>query len=162
MEQKCEICGFSYITRDSWQLFCVTYLRGNNGIIHEWTSFVCDKCNPSYELARQSTRVYSVNEPSPKDTLLALKEVLKQLVENDTNYNVRDGLVFDAMKLARQNGFQTSIYIDEKEGPDWPVFAIVLPDIGQVAWHMKNQVILFDGHSTPEKLARCLRFARES
>ncbi len=89
----------------------------------------------------------------------ALKQCIQNIVLNDTNYEVRDGFIWEAMKLARRLNYPTSVYIDEKEGANWPVFCIVLPT-GQVSWHMHNTIIPYDGHSTTEKLTRCKDFVQ--
>lgn len=158
--EACRGCKHEYLERHKWTLYYVDYLRDNNGIYDEMTSIVCDKCNTTYEPCRQRTRFHSSSE-CYAHSLFQLKGVLQRIVENDTNYSVRDGLLFEAMKLARAAGFQTSIYIDDKEGPNWPCFAIVLPQVGQVSWHMKNEIVQYDGHTTEEKLKRCLQFAKQ-
>lgn len=58
------------------------------------------------------------------DLLNKFKATLDQIVINDTNYNVRQRLILEAMGMAEQLGFETSVYIDEKVGPEYPVFAI--------------------------------------
>lgn len=94
----------------------------------------------------------------PVITLVMLQETLKKIVVNDTNYSMREYYIHDAMKMAKILGFKTSVYIDLKE-PDWPVFAIELPIVGQVSWHMKFDKLEYDNHTTAEKLSRCITFA---
>jgi len=88
-----------------------------------------------------------------------MQKVIREIVENDTNYDKREILIYKAMALARELKYKICIYIDEKSGPEWPVFSIELPLVGQVSWHMPTSKIKYDDHTTQEKLDRCLEFS---
>lgn len=81
-----------------------------------------------------------------------LKTCLMKAVDNDTNYDVRYGLVLEIMCLANKMGYPNGVRIDESE-PEWPVFYIELPT-GQVSWHMPAHKHIWDGHTTEEKFQR--------
>lgn len=81
-----------------------------------------------------------------------LKETLKSIEENDTNYKVRYDLVLRAMLFANDLGFATGIRIDYDQ-QEWPVVYIELPT-GQVSWHMPQHVVAWDGHDTRTKYQR--------
>lgn len=85
-----------------------------------------------------------------------LKSRLEEVVNNDTNYDVRYGLVLEIMCLANKLEYKTGVRIDESE-PEWPVFYIELPT-GQVSWHMPQHEMAWDGHSTEEKFQRIQEF----
>lgn len=82
-----------------------------------------------------------------------LAAVLAEIEANDTNYEVRYGLVLRAMAAAAALGYRVGIAVDHAE-PEWPVVYIELPT-GQVSWHMPAHSEAFDGHSTAEKYERC-------
>jgi hypothetical protein len=86
--------------------------------------------------------------------------VLKRIEEHDTDYEVRYGLVLDAIALAHQIGYPAGFRIDPDE-PGWPVAVIELPT-GQVSWHMPEHPTEWDGHETPEKYRRVLKFILEN
>jgi hypothetical protein len=86
-----------------------------------------------------------------------LARILRRIEENDTNYEARYGLVFDALAHALQCGYAAGVAIDYAE-PEWPVVYIELPT-GQVSWHMPKHPVDFDGHSTTEKYERTRAFS---
>ena len=79
-----------------------------------------------------------------------LASVLEKIKINDTNYDIRYPLVFEAINLSQKLGYKTGIRIDD----EWVVFQIQLPT-GQVSWHMPSDGDDWDGHSTEEKYKRC-------
>jgi hypothetical protein len=87
-----------------------------------------------------------------------LKETLKSIEENDTNYEVRYGLVLRALLFAHDLGFETGIRIDEAQ-PEWPVVYIELPT-GQVSWHMPQHNVEWDGHDSKKKYLRIYEWVR--
>lgn len=80
-----------------------------------------------------------------------LKETFRAIEENDTNYQVRYGLVLRALLFAHDLGLPAGIRFDVD--PEWPVVYIELPT-GQVSWHMPQHVVAWDGHDTSTKYQR--------
>lgn len=91
-------------------------------------------------------------------TQIKLKVVLQQLYENDVNYDIRYGLVFEAIHLALQLGLSAGVRIDPSD-PAWPVAFIELPT-GQVSWHLPEHGPCWDGHTTEEKFQRMFEYIR--
>jgi hypothetical protein len=89
-----------------------------------------------------------------RDNLIDILLVVKR---NDENYDIRNGLVLDAIVLARKVGYEAGFRIDPSE-PDWPVAYIELPE-GQVSWHLPAHPKEWDGHTTAEKYARIEKFS---
>lgn len=91
------------------------------------------------------------------ETELMLAGVLYQLVERDTDYAVRYGLVLEAMNLAHKAGYPAGFGWDSSEDPELDGFRVVayiqLPT-GQVSWHMPEHGHPWDGHTTEEKHTR--------
>ncbi|QKE56337.1 hypothetical protein [Bacillus phage YungSlug] len=87
------------------------------------------------------------------------KHCLEKIRQNDTNYVERYQLVYEAVELALELGYEAGIRIDPKE-PKWPVAYIELPT-GQVSWHMPEHTKPYDGHSTKEKYERIEQFIEE-
>ncbi|HHH39024.1 MAG TPA: hypothetical protein ENK50_05555 [Sedimenticola sp.] len=87
-----------------------------------------------------------------------LADLLARIEEADKkqDYDVRYGLVLEAMAVANRLGYAAGYRIDPDE-PEWPVAFIELPT-GQVSWHMPQHPIPWDGHSTDEKYDRCRRY----
>lgn len=79
--------------------------------------------------------------------------LLREIEKNDTNYDVRYGLVLKAVSLSHELGLKAGFRIDYAN-PEWPVAFIELPT-GQVSWHMPEHPIPWDGHTTEEKYERC-------
>jgi hypothetical protein len=88
-----------------------------------------------------------------------LGEVLGLIQENDSNYDVRYGLVLEAVTAAHCLGYEAGFRIDPQE-PEWPVAFIELPS-GQVSWHLPQHAQPWDGHDTPEKYARVDDFRKQ-
>jgi hypothetical protein len=86
-----------------------------------------------------------------------LIDLLLTIRGNDENYDVRYGLVMEAVALAVKVGYEAGFRIDPAE-PEWPVAYIELPT-GQVSWHMPQHRKAWDGHSTDEKYQRINEFA---
>ena len=84
--------------------------------------------------------------------------------DKEQNYERRTIFVYHALALAAHKGFPCGIRFDsdEKEGKKWPVVAIQLPGVGEVAWHCKAYPHAFDGHSTEEKYKRIARYVEQS
>lgn len=89
----------------------------------------------------------------------ALSRVLEHIEAHDTHYTLRYRLVLDAMHLAQRLNYKVGIRFDSQE-PEWPIVFIELPT-GQVSWHMPQHPIVWDGHSTEEKYARCRAFREQ-
>lgn len=95
------------------------------------------------------------------DVLLA--SILQDIEANDTDYDVRYGLVLQAVHLAHVAGYRAGFSWDfSEDDPDLDgrrvVAYIVLPQ-GQVSWHMREFTEPWDGHSTEEKYSRINAFA---
>jgi hypothetical protein len=86
-----------------------------------------------------------------------LVDLLLQIEQNDTNYDIRYGLVFAAVHEALQAGYSAGIALDPAQ-PDWPLVYIQLPT-GQISWHMPGFPSPYDGHTTEEKYQRIREFA---
>lgn len=84
--------------------------------------------------------------------------VLHNVLLHDESYEIRYGLVLQALHLAYQAGLDCGIRVDPKE-PKWPVVYIELPT-GQVSWHMPQHVPCWDGHTTEEKERRTRTYIR--
>lgn len=81
---------------------------------------------------------------------------LKAIAENDTNYEIRNRIIYEALAAAAQCGYPHGFRIDAAD-PEWPVAFIQLPT-GQVSWHMPQFPQEWDGHSTEEKYRRIVEF----
>lgn len=81
--------------------------------------------------------------------------LLFALIEkNETNYGVREGLVYQALAMAKALGYVAGIRVDPKH-LDWPIVCITLPnDLGEVSWHCPAYTPPYDGYSTEEKYER--------
>jgi hypothetical protein len=86
-----------------------------------------------------------------------LSDVLKQIELNDTNYDIRYHLVFEALSLASKLNYRTGQKQDQDD-KDWYILYIYLPGDKQVSWHMPNNNIEWDGHNTVTKYERCREF----
>lgn len=89
-----------------------------------------------------------------RDELMDLPLRIRQ---HDTDYDVRYGLVLEAMALAHRVGFKAGFRFDPAD-PEWPVAYIELPT-GQVSWHLPQHPVVWDRHTTEEKYRRIERFA---
>jgi len=78
--------------------------------------------------------------------------VLRSIQANEEEYEVRYGLVLEALWLADTLGFEAGFRFDPGE-PEWPAAFVELPT-GQVSWHMPQFGAPWDGHSVAEKNRR--------
>jgi hypothetical protein len=83
---------------------------------------------------------------------------LDAIKENDTRYQIRYRLVFEAVELALVLGYDAGVAIDPKD-PSWPVAYIELPT-GQVSWRMPQHPHPWDGHTTAEKYRRLRAYTK--
>ncbi len=86
--------------------------------------------------------------------------LLEQIEDNDTNYDVREILIWKLFLLCKEAGFECGIDIDptQPEGDRWPIVRIFLPGAGQVSWHMPPCKIKYDDHTNEEKYERCRKY----
>jgi hypothetical protein len=87
-------------------------------------------------------------------TVTNFADLLIEIEQNETNYDVREGLVYKALALAKELGFKSGVRFDPTS-PDWPVFCIELPDIGEVAWHCPAFDSPYVEYDTETKYSRC-------
>lgn len=73
-------------------------------------------------------------------------------------YDERTCHVYFAMFIAVAAGYTAGIRFDARDGPDWPVVSIDLPNVGQVAWHVKAVNQAWDGHTDAQKHDRIMAF----
>jgi hypothetical protein len=85
-------------------------------------------------------------------SVVTLTNLLQLIKENNTNYEVRNPLIIQAMAVASTLGYATGVRMETAE-PEWPVMYIELPT-GQVSWHIPQHTKGWDGHTTPEKYNR--------
>lgn len=86
----------------------------------------------------------------------------------DDLYKDRNAVVQLCVSLAKKLGYEAGIRQPVEDG-DWPVVTIVLPEVGEVAWHIPKEEIMidhttirpYDGHSNEEKMERIKKFASE-
>lgn len=96
-----------------------------------------------------------------------LKRILSLIKENDINYDIRYGLVLEAIGLAQKCGYFVGLDYDEEQikenNFDWVLVYIDLPT-GQVSWHMPTYYKQFnktwDKHTTEEKYERIEKFTK--
>jgi len=91
-------------------------------------------------------------------TRQALVETLRAIEQNDTNYAQRTKLVYAAMHYASELDYFCGVRYDASEGTEWPVFCIILPGVGEVAWHCKGHLFPFTNYTTEEKYKRIAEF----
>lgn len=72
-------------------------------------------------------------------------------------YADRNRMVLQALAIAARGGYDAGVAIDPAQ-PDWPVVYIVLPDVGQVSWHIPAWAGEWDGHDGPAKSDRIRSF----
>lgn len=84
--------------------------------------------------------------------IVNLANLLRQIKEADTNYEIRNPLVYNALAVAQHLRYPSGIKIDSNE-PEWPVVYIELPT-GQVSWHLPQFEGEWDKHTTLEKFNR--------
>lgn len=89
------------------------------------------------------------------------KDLLKDIEMHDSakNYDVRNNLIWELLAVAKHLNFECGIRIPDDCNPEeWLVVYIILPNVGQVAWHVPNKQLEYDGHTTKEKYERIKRF----
>lgn len=83
----------------------------------------------------------------------------------DAVYADRNNLVQLCALLAAKCGYQAGVRIPVEDS-EWPVVTIKLPDVGEVAWHVKDTDlflgvttnVVYDGHTNEEKEQRIKNF----
>lgn len=87
----------------------------------------------------------------------SLPALLKLIEENDSKYDVREKLVYQALALAKSLGYEAGIRFDPAE-PNWPVVCIMLPGFGEVYWHCPAFPRAYDVYSSKDKYERINKF----
>lgn len=82
-------------------------------------------------------------------------ELLQREVD-ETDYALRNALIWHAAVLAMQQGYAVGIRFDPAD-PSWPVIFIELPT-GQISWHLPQHGTVWDGHTRDEKYSRIFAF----
>lgn len=118
---------------------------------HERDFYLTNKLN----FASYCVEFRKVKEKQTR-TKQKLAENLELIEKNDTNYDVRYGLVFKAMWNSLKLGLNAGIRIDPSD-TKWPICTIELPT-GQTGWHMPAHSVPYDGHTTEEKYERCRQY----
>jgi hypothetical protein len=84
----------------------------------------------------------------------SLATLFAAIEANETNYIIRESLVYNALSVAKMLSYPCGIRVDPNE-LDWPVVCIRLPDgIGEVSWHCPAYKTPYTGYDTTEKYAR--------
>ena len=91
----------------------------------------------------------NIDKATEKRLSTKLSKLLNDIVENHTNYDTRYILILRAIIIAKKLRYKCGFSRDS-EKPYCPLAVIVLPNIGQVAWHMQPSGIPFE--NTNEKL----------
>lgn len=88
------------------------------------------------------------------------RAVLSLIEATDSNYALREALVYRAVGLARALGLRAGVRFDKSatDGPDWPIFCIELPEVGEVSWHCPAYTKPYSGYSVEEKYRRLNAF----
>lgn len=98
-----------------------------------------------------------------------LAELFVEIEKNETNYAVREPLVYQALATAKRLGYKAGIRVDAKDlaGPvdanerAWPIVCIVLPDaIGEVSWHCPAYDVPYTNYDTVEKYRRAQQYVK--
>ncbi len=85
--------------------------------------------------------------------------LLTEIEANETNYEKREALVYEALFVAKKFKYKCGIRFDNTDNPPWPVVCIELPcGFGEVSWHCPPYTTPFTEYDTKEKYARCQRF----
>ena len=70
------------------------------------------------------------------------KDLLKDIEMHDNvkNYDVRNNLIWELLAVVKHLNFEYGIRIPDDCNPEeWLVVYIILPNVGQVAWHVPNK-----------------------
>lgn len=98
-----------------------------------------------------------------KHAELQLAVVLTEIANIDArpdqlkDYEARYPLVYKALSLALDCGFDAGVRLDAVQGTEWPVVYIELPS-GQISWHQPQHGKQWDGHTPGEKHLRIWRW----
>lgn len=94
-----------------------------------------------------------------RDLILVLTEIANIDARPDEfkDYEARYPLVYKALSLALDCGFEAGVRLDSVQGTDWPVVYIQLPT-GQISWHQPEHPKQWDGHTPGEKHLRVWRW----
>lgn len=96
-----------------------------------------------------------------KEKQLTLAGLFDAIERNETNYAVREKLVYAALGEAAALGYKVGIRVDVKEEPTWPVVCIMLPGgIGEVSWHCPAYDTPYTGYDTTEKYRRTQAYTK--
>jgi len=104
-------------------------------------------------MADQANQANQANHTN-KGTLTDLARLFLEIERNETNYAVREGLVYKAIALAKELGMEAGCRFDPTS-PDWPVFCIDLPHFGEVSWHCPAYSKPYVEYDTLTKYDRC-------
>ena len=89
-----------------------------------------------------------------------LAELFVEIEKNETNYAVREPLVYQALATAKRLGYKAGIRVDANELA-WPIVCIVLPDaIGEVSWHCPAYDVPYTNYDTVEKYRRAQQYVK--
>ncbi len=72
------------------------------------------------------------------------------------DYKKRATLVYQALALASSLDYNCGIRFDNDA--KWPVIAIELPNVGEVAWHNRATDLVYEDYTTEEKYRRLRLF----
>jgi len=86
-----------------------------------------------------------------------LSDVLVEIITHYTDYDYRFKLVIKALSLSKDLDYSCGFRLDPQE-PEWPVVVIVLPNIGEVSFHMPPSGIKYDGSGQKEQKQRIYTF----
>jgi len=86
-----------------------------------------------------------------------LANLLDEINKNYTNYEVRYSLCLRASAIAMELKYVTGFRHDPDE-KDWPVLVIILPEIGEVSWHMPPVGVEYDHHTRYESKERIRKY----
>lgn len=89
-----------------------------------------------------------------------LAGVLTEIEKHETDYALRETLVYEALSLASRMGYKCGVRTDKTETNPWPVVVILLPDVGEVSWHCPPyDASTYTGYDTAEKYKRTRAYA---
>jgi hypothetical protein len=92
------------------------------------------------------------------ELLVKIMAVDPSATGGEGNYTHRNGLIWLALRYAFMCEYPCGVKVDQAE-PDYPVVAyIVLPNLGQVSWHLPAFPEPYDGHSDIDKGARIIAY----
>lgn len=91
-----------------------------------------------------------------------LAKLLRAIEANETQYAVRESLVYQALGVAAQLGYTCGVRYDKDNinGTEWPVVCIMLPTVGEISWHCPAYKGVYDGYSTEFKYQRVATYCK--